>query len=97
MPRLAWTRIQPASVWISRANASLDTVRHRLHGSEVGAGAEDDELVPRRHDPPRPRTARPRAGGSDLDQDGVADGVTMGVVDPLEVVEVDEHDADPFG
>ena len=94
MPTLA-----PAyRVWSSTSKRSVsgpdDAPRH-LFGL-IGAGhlADDDELVAA--EPRDSVTGADRASDPvrDLAQQRIAGGVTPGVVDQLEVVEVDEHHSD---
>ena len=67
----------------------------QLHRAvEVGAGQQDGELVAAQ---PRDQVAGPHAAGEqrgDLSQRLVAAGVAVAVVDLLEVVDVEEDDAD---
>ncbi len=88
------TRNGPASVWNSSAKTTASQpfaeLRRRVQGVEPRR--QDDELVPA---PATDDVAGPYVlveTAHELAQDVVARGVAMGVVDPLEPVEVDDEE-----
>ena len=96
MPMLAWTwNSAPETLngSASRAATSSAAWRAAVLGAVGQLGQQDQELVaaePREH----PRALDPAQAAGDPAQQAVAGAVAEGVVDELEVVEVDEQQRD---
>ncbi len=84
----------PALRWIDRhgfpppaSRVATKIAMRQQDGEFLAAGAADE----------RPRSRPPAGAAAKGDDDGVAGRVTMPVIDPLEMVEVRQHDAERRG
>ena len=94
MPVLAVTGFAGSNLRPTSATASVTRCRDGFGGRHVGVGKDDEELVAAVAPDEIALARRPSHRLGDLHEEQIAAEVSLRVVDALEVVEVEHHDAE---